>query len=262
MVDIKNGTNARRFELLAGNIDLFNNFAPKNAIKGKIKTYFGKSPYHLGANTDWLFPNTTEKPLERPGFRRALATSINLKQILDKAYQGLVNKANPTGLLPIWNKWIDKNVVNEYGFSYSTAKAKQILAAAGYKDTNNDGYVENKDGSPINLKIVCPNGWSDWMTAIQVIPTARRLPGSRSRRRIPSTGRWPTTAGTAGSTSLLGNDRQYSNTPWTYSSTSTSCRFRRTRRRSTTSATRPERLEPDAGSWTRRRRRTPRRTRQ
>ena len=33
------------------------------------------------------------------------------------------------------------------GFRYSTARAKQILAANGYRDTNSDGFVENKDGS-------------------------------------------------------------------------------------------------------------------
>ena len=42
-----------------------------------------------------------------------------MNQILDKAYQGLVNKASPTGLLPIWDKWIDKKVVAKYGFSYN-----------------------------------------------------------------------------------------------------------------------------------------------
>ena len=67
VVDIKNGTNAAALSnLLAGNIDLFNNFAPKSAIKGKFKTYFDEAPYHLGANTTWLFPNTTKKPLNDP----------------------------------------------------------------------------------------------------------------------------------------------------------------------------------------------------
>jgi ABC-type transport system substrate-binding protein len=152
VVDIKNGTNAAALSnLLAGNIDLFNNFAPKTAIKGKFKTYFSKAPYHLGANTTWLFPNTTKKPLDDAAFRKALANSINMGQIIDKAYQGLVNKASPTGLLPIWNKWIDKKVVAKNGFSYNPTKAKALLAAAGYKDTNGDGFVENKDGSKIGL---------------------------------------------------------------------------------------------------------------
>ena len=67
-------------------------------------------------------------------------------QIIDKAYQGLVDKASPTGLLPIWSKWIDRKVVAQNGFSYRPALAKSMLATAGYKDTNGDGYVENKDG--------------------------------------------------------------------------------------------------------------------
>ena len=154
VVDIHNTSNAAAFaNFQSGDIDLFNNFAPRSAIKGKVKTFYNKAPYHLGANTTWLFPNTTKKPLNDPQFRRALAYSINLNQILDKAYQGLVDKASPTGLLPIWSKWVDKKVVAKYGFSYSLAKAKATLAAAGYKDTDSDGYVENKDGSDISLTI-------------------------------------------------------------------------------------------------------------
>jgi peptide/nickel transport system substrate-binding protein len=217
VVDIKNGTNAAALSnLLAGNIDLFNNFAPKNAIKGKFKTYMDKPPYHLGANTTWLFPNTTRKPLDDPAFRRALATSIDLDQILDKSYQGLVNKASPTGLLPIWDKYIDKSVVNKYGFTFSTDKAKSILAAAGYKDTNGDGYVENKDGSPISLSIVCPNGWSDWMTSIQVIADSAKAAGIKITPSYPEYGTMADDRGHGNFDLLLGNDRQYSNTPWTY----------------------------------------------
>ena len=217
VVDIKNGTNAAALSnLLAGNIDLFNNFAPKSAISSRFKTYYSKAPYHLGANTTWLFPNTSRKPLDDPQFRRALADSIDVGQIVDKSYQGLVNKASPTGLLPIWNKWIDKSVVKQYGFAYNLTKAKALLAAAGYKDVNNDGYVENKDGSKIDLSIVVPNGWSDWMTAIQVIANNAKAAGIRITPSYPEYGTLTDDRGHGRFDLLLGNDRQMSNTPWTY----------------------------------------------
>jgi peptide/nickel transport system substrate-binding protein len=217
VVDIKNGTNAAALSnLLAGNIDLFNNFAPKTAIKGKFKTYFSKAPYHLGANTTWLFPNTTKKPLDDAQFRKALANSINMGQIIDKAYQGLVDKASPTGLLPIWNKWIDKKVVAQNGFSYRPALAKSMLAAAGYKDTNGDGFVENKDGSKIDLSIIVPNGWSDWMTAIQVIADSAKQVGIKITPSYPEYATLTDDRGHGRYDLLLGNDRQMSNTPWTY----------------------------------------------
>jgi peptide/nickel transport system substrate-binding protein len=217
VVDIKNGTNAAALSnLLAGNIDLFNNFAPKSAIGGKFKTYFQTTPYHLGANTTWLFPNTTQKPLNDAAFRRALAFSINMGQIISKSYQGTVNKASPTGLLPIWAKWIDKAAVKAYGFSYNPTKAKQLLSAAGYKDVNNDGYVENKDGSKINLSLVVPNGWSDWMTAIQVIADSAKSVGIKITPGYPDYGTMTDDRGHGRFDLLLGNDRQWSNTPWTY----------------------------------------------
>jgi peptide/nickel transport system substrate-binding protein len=217
IVDIKNGTNAAALaNLLRGNIDLFNNFAPKSAIRGQFKTYFGGAPYHLGANTTWLFPNTTKKPMNDAQFRRALAYSINMGQIISKAYQGLVAPASPTGLLPIWNKWVDKQAVKQLGFSYNPTRAKALLASAGYKDTDGDGYVENKDGSNIDLQIVCPNGWSDWMTAIQVISDSAKAVGIKVTPAYPEYATLVDDRGHARYDLLLANDRQYSNTPWTY----------------------------------------------
>jgi peptide/nickel transport system substrate-binding protein len=217
VVDIHNTSNAAALSnLLAGNIDLFNNFAPKSAIKGRFKTYFDKAPFHLGANTTWLIPNTTKKPLNDRQFRRALAYSINMNQILTKAYQGLVAKASPTGLLPIWNKWVDQKLVKQYGFSYNPTKAKSILAAAGYRDSDGNGFVENKDGSNIDLKIVCPNGWSDWMTSIQVIADSAKAVGIKVTASFPEYATLVDDRGHARYDLLLNNDRQWSNTPWTY----------------------------------------------
>jgi peptide/nickel transport system substrate-binding protein len=217
IVDIHNASNAAALaNFQAGNIDLFNNFAPKAAITKSVKTYFGKAPYHLGANTTWLFPNTTRKPMNDRVFRRALAYSINMNQIIDKAYQGLVQKASPTGLLPIWSKWVDQRAVQEWGFSYNANRAKAILAANGYKDRNGDGFVENKDGSTIDLKIICPNGWSDWMTAIQIISNSAKAVGIKVTPAFPEYATLVDDRGHARYDLLLGNDRQYSNTPWTY----------------------------------------------
>lgn len=217
IVDIHNASNAAALSnFKAGNIDLFNNYAPKAAITKDVKTYFGKAPYHLGANTTWLFPNTTRKPMNDRTFRRALAYSINMGQIIDKAYQGLVQKASPTGLLPIWSKWVDQRAVEQWGFSYNPNRAKAILAGNGYKDRNGDGYVENKDGSTIDLKIICPNGWSDWMTAIQIIANSAKAVGIKVTPAFPEYATLVDDRGHARYDLLLGNDRQYSNTPWTY----------------------------------------------
>ena len=102
------------------------------------------------------------------------------------------------------------------GFSYNPARAKAILAAAGYKDVNNDGYVENKDGSKIDLQIIVPNGWSDWMTSIQVIAQSAKAVGIKLTPGFPEYGTLVDDRGHAKYDLLLGNDRQYSNTPWTY----------------------------------------------
>ena len=166
-----------------------------------------------------------------------------------KADHGLVTKASPTGLLPIWNKWVNKKVVSKYGFSYNVAKAKSILAAAGYKDRNGDGYVENKDGSKIDLTIVCPNGWSDWMTAIQIISRGAKTVGIKITPNFPEYDTMVDDRGHARYDLLLGNDRQYSNTPWTYYQYIYQLPIQSTTRRApTTSAIRARRLEADAGS--------------
>ena len=150
VVDIHNTSNTASLQnFIQGRIDLSNNFFPgvDKLIRGNIQTYYARAPYMLAANTAWLVPNTTKAPLNDRNFRKALATSIDINRIVRDDYGNIVSKASPTGLLPIWNKWIDQAQVARLGFRYSTAQARQILAANGYRDRNNDGFVENKDGS-------------------------------------------------------------------------------------------------------------------
>ena len=219
IVDIFNGSNAASLgNLLAGRIDISNNFVPgiQKQVGGKIKTYFSGRPYMLAGNTAWLFPNTTKKPLDDKQFRKALAHSINVSRIVTADYGGIVTAANPTGLLPTWNKYVDQNVVKKYGFKYNVNTAKTLLRQAGYRDSDGDGFIENKDGSDINLGIIVPNGWSDWMTAIQIIADSAKAAGIKITPSYPEYGTLVDDRGRGNYDLVIANDRQLSNTPWTF----------------------------------------------
>ncbi len=219
IVDIRfSSNNVALGAVIKGEVDLSNNFLPGIATlaeKGYVQTYFAGPPYMLSANTAVLFLNTTKKPMDDPAFRKALAFAINTPDIVNVAYANLVKAANPTGLLPSLEKYVDQDVVARLGFSYDPAKAKKILADAGYKDVNGDGFVEAPDGSAIALKVTCPFGWTDWMEAIRIIATSAQAAGINIQDETPDYGAWNTALTTGTFDMTLNNWAGMSNTPWT-----------------------------------------------
>lgn len=79
--------------------------------------------------------------------REAIIYGLNKKDIGENLMKGAVT--------PAYNAFPEDT---EYGVNrlkprmYDEAKAKKLLADAGYKDTNNDGIVE-KDGKPLSLQL-------------------------------------------------------------------------------------------------------------
>jgi peptide/nickel transport system substrate-binding protein len=221
IVDIVNSSNEVALGLLLqGKMDLSNNFLPgiANLVKGdfNIKTYYPEAPYMLSANTAMLIPNTTKAPMNDAAFRRALAYSVDTKKIVEGVYGNIVKAANPTGLLPVWDQFVDQSVVGSNGFQFNTDQAKKILADAGYRDTNGDGFVEGPGNRKIELKLIVPSGWTDWMEAIRVISTGAQAAGINVVTEFPDAGALDD-ARTAGKYDLLINNwAGLSNTPWTY----------------------------------------------
>jgi len=204
--------------VLKGELDLSNNFLPGIAElskQGYVKTFYAAAPYMLSANTAVLFLNTTKKPMDDPAFRKALAFSINVQDIVNVAYAGLVKASDPTGLLPTLSKFVDQGVVSRLGFKYDPVKAKQLLAAAGYRDTNGDGFVEAPDGSTISLQVTCPTGWTDWMAAIAVIADSAQQAGINLQAATPDYNAWNEALQSATFDMTLNNWANMSNTPWT-----------------------------------------------
>ena len=188
IVDIVNGSNNVALGLvLQGGLDLCNNFLPGVAtlVKGGygVQTYYPTPAVHALGQHGLVGHEPPEEPMDDVAFRKALAYSINVRH-RQRAYTAIVAAANPTGLLPTWDKYVDKAVVKELGFTYDPGPAKQILADAGYKDVDDDGFVET-DGSTIALEIIVPNGWTDWMESIKVISKSAQAVGINVQPDFP-----------------------------------------------------------------------------
>jgi peptide/nickel transport system substrate-binding protein len=220
IIDLCNTNNTNALTGLLNKIeDLNNNYLPgvTDYVKsGQMQTYYSSTPYDLSANTAWLEVNTTKPALNNKAFRKALATSVNVGNIVANDYGHLVLPANSTGLLGVWKKWVNQKQVKSLGFKFSTAKAKSMLAAAGFKDVNGDGYVETPGGAKIDLKIAVPQGWSDWESARDMIVASAKKAGIRMHKDEGQFDHWQSERNQGLFDTLIDNNYQLSDNPWTY----------------------------------------------
>jgi peptide/nickel transport system substrate-binding protein len=212
LVDVVNSSNNVELSALtAGQVDWSNNFLPGvsqlvSGLNGAggygIKTYYPSAPYMISANTVWLEPNTTKAPMNNANFRKAMAYAINPQQIVSAVYSGLVTAANPTGLLPNLNSYINQSAVSQYGFAYNPTLARQYLAKSGYS------------GQSLTLEV--PQGWTDWMAGAQVIAQQLNAVGIKVTATFPQYAA-RTADLTNGTYDLaLDNNAGLDSTPWSY----------------------------------------------
>ena len=86
--------------------------------------------------------------------RQALAYGLDIKQMVKAFYDGLREKAT-SSVPPVFEKYYPKDLA---GFPYDPEKAKKLLDEAGYKDVNGDGYREDKNGKPFEVRIASMAG--------------------------------------------------------------------------------------------------------
>nr|WP_086939203.1 ABC transporter substrate-binding protein [Thaumasiovibrio occultus] len=104
-------------------------------------------------------------------FRRAFSMAIDRQTIIDIAFYGggVVNDF-ASGLGYAFEAWSDEATHQEFQkfMTYNVDGAKALLAEAGFKDTDGDGFVETPTGKAIELTIQSPNGWTDFNNTVQL----------------------------------------------------------------------------------------------
>ena len=190
--------NAANLALINGEMDWGGNFVPDLDT-----TYVAKDPehfhYYFYGGSPWVFmTNTTKKPFDDVKVRWAMDLAIDYNTISQTAENGYttVDPLNASGIYPKWKDWVPASVnqkISDMGLgTFNEDKAKQILDDAGYK-VGSDGFRNMPDGTPIGpFKIQIVNGWTDVVTAAQIISQGFQDVGLNASVVTPDFGAWQT----------------------------------------------------------------------
>ena len=147
-----------------------------------IATYMDEAPYQLCATMPTAWYNMETPVLQLAAVRKAIAMAVDYDNIIENA---MTNQSpsfaevprslmNPTdGEQALYDhdavadlQWVGKDIEG----------AKALLEEAGITDSDGDGYREY-DGAKIELNACCPDGWTDWQAAMQMVAEAGQAIG-------------------------------------------------------------------------------------
>ncbi len=190
---------AGNLALQRGEVDLSQQFAPEiwkmwQDRKLPVGTWFNQPPYHIPASIPSLWINVHKKPLDNPKVRRALAYAIDYAKIAETAMSRYSPTVSSSLIIPVGvpeRKYFSKELVERYGWEYNPQKAIEILEKELGAKKGRDGIYVLPDGTRLGPFIAeCPYGWTDWMTALEVVAQSARAVGIDVRTQYPEAPVW------------------------------------------------------------------------
>ena len=162
-----------------------------------ISTWMDDAPYGLTASLPTAYFNSNSFGLDNLAVRQAIAYAVDYDTIIANA---MTNQSptfdqvprsvmNPTdGEQALYDQaavadlqWVGNDIDG----------AIAILDAAGIVDTDGDGWRE-LDGVKLSYNAVCPNGWSDWQAAMEIVAAAGEKIGIEITTLFPEWGVYQT----------------------------------------------------------------------
>jgi peptide/nickel transport system substrate-binding protein len=142
-----------------------------------ISTYLPEAPYGIGASLPTAFYNLNSPGLDQIAVRKAIAIAVDYPTIISNAMtnQSATFEQVPRSLMnptPGEQALYDQAAVADLQWAGNDIEgAKALLDDAGIVDTDGDGWREY-NGEKLSYVATCPNGWSDWQAAIEVVAAA------------------------------------------------------------------------------------------
>jgi peptide/nickel transport system substrate-binding protein len=173
--------------LQAGEVDVsqqFNSNVQDLWLKNKlpVSTYLSDAPYGIGASLPTAYYNMASYGMDQVAIRKAIAITVDYDTIIANAMtnQSPTFAQVPRSLMnatPGEQALYDQAAVKDLQWVGKDIEgAKKLLDDAGIKDTNGDGWREY-NGKDLHYIATCPNGWSDWQAAIEVVAAAGKAIG-------------------------------------------------------------------------------------
>jgi peptide/nickel transport system substrate-binding protein len=167
---------------IAGEVDVSQMFIPNVQdlwlVDGlPVSTYLPDAPYDIGASLPTAFYNLASYGLDQVAVRKAIAIAIDYTAIISDAMtnQSANFEQVPRSIMnpsPYEQALYDHDAVKDLQWAgLDIDGAKALLDAAGITDTNADGWREY-NGQTLHYTATCPNGWTDWQAAIEIVAAA------------------------------------------------------------------------------------------
>jgi peptide/nickel transport system substrate-binding protein len=116
-----------------------------------------------------LVPNLKNSLLSNVKVREAMSYAIDRSKVSTIGESGYEPPANQAGIVtPTFSSWLDTSAVAKYGSAFDPAKAKQLLASAGFK-LGSDGIMANAKGQKLSFSVINIGDYSDWVASMQVV---------------------------------------------------------------------------------------------
>lgn len=180
--------------MIRGNLDVSSIFLPRIWEKSKdsIRAWSREEPYQLPTTITALVIATQKEPFNNVNFRRALAHSIDFEKIKARAFSNYTPSMQPGFILPFGTekKFFNKEDADTYGYNFNTDKAREILTEAGYSWNDEGKLLDRKKKQIRSISIECPQGWNDWIEAINVIVESFAEIGITAVPKIVDYGTW------------------------------------------------------------------------
>ena len=162
-----------------------------------VSTYLPEAPYGIGASLPTAFFNLKSPGLDQVAIRKAIAMAVDYPTIIANAMtnQSATFDQVPRSLMnptPGEQAMYDHDAVKDLQWAGNDIEgAKTLLEEAGVKDTDGDGWREF-NGQKLSYVATCPNGWSDWQAAIEVVAAAGKKIGIDITTNYPEWGVYQT----------------------------------------------------------------------